>query len=258
MGLIVTAVMLALGLWQMDRFREQGRDALIERMQQPAVAMSDVVQLGQVPQDAYGRPVSVRGHYLADHQFLVPVQNRPGTFRILTGLQREDGSVVPIVRGVSGAQPPVVPQGEVEQTGIFLPSEGDGAQRSTGPGELGSVRLPDLAQRWTETLTPGFLNLDAAGAQAQGMQAAEIALPSNSGQARNSGYALQWWVFAAAAVATTIKFSRDAARGTGVMRPKDSPTGAEDAVDEPVDNSDQPLRAGEGDSSHAAVDSTSP
>ncbi len=45
----------------------------------------------------------------------------------------------------------------------------------------------------------GYVTLPADLATAQGLQPATPALPSGRGSGQNFGYALQWWVFAAAA-----------------------------------------------------------
>lgn len=216
-GLLVTIVMLGLGLWQMQSFRDQGREALLARMHEPAVELTDVAPAGQEPGDAYGRTVRVTGSYLPEQQLLIPVPHDPQRFRVLTALQLPDGSVVGVVRGVAtNPAPPPPPVGEVAQQGVFLPSEG-APEQVLPDGQLGTVRLPLLTQTWPQHLVPGFVNLDGAGANASGMTAAEVTLPTNAGEARNQGYALQWWIFAAAAVAATIKLSRDAAKGTGFM-----------------------------------------
>lgn len=213
-GLVVTAVMLGLGLWQAQTFRAQGQDAMRARMTQSAVPLESVLQVGQIPRDGYGRPVTVRGSYLPDQQLLVPVAGAPDRFRVVTAMRLADGSVLPVVRGVSsGTVAPPPPATETTQTGLLLPTEGESGE-ALPPGQLGSVRLQQLAQLWPDQLMPGFLSLDAAGAGAQGMPAAVVDVPSAAGQARNNGYALQWWIFAAAAIAATVKLSRDAGRGT--------------------------------------------
>lgn len=238
-GLVVTAVMLGLGLWQMQSYRDQGQEALIARMHEPAVQLTDVAPAGREPGDAYGRTVRTAGSYLADQQLLIPDPGDPNRFRVLTALQLADGSVVGVVRGVSTGSAPPPPAGPVTQQGVFLPSEAE-PEQTLAADQLGTVRLPRLAQLWPQPLVPGFINLDAEGATAQGLTAAEVPLPSNAGQARNQGYALQWWIFAAAAVAATIKLSRDAAKGTGFMREGSVVTavdGAGDNCGQPVDSS---------------------
>lgn len=238
-GLLVTAVMLGLGLWQMQSFREQGREALIARMHEPPVELTAVAPAGQAPGDAYGRTVRVAGTYLTDQQLLIPVPHEPTRFRVLTALQLADGSVVGVVRGVSaGPTPAPPPVDQVVQHGVFLPSEGE-PEYALPEGQLGTVRLPVLAQRWPQPLVPGFVNLDSEGASSQGLTAAQVTLPTNAGEARNQGYALQWWIFAGAAVAATIKLSRDAAKGTGFMaRPGQLATTVDSAGDNLVEDQD--------------------
>lgn len=235
-GLVLTAVMLGLGLWQMQSFRDQGRDALIARMHEPAVELIDVAPAGREPGDSYGRTVRVAGTYVPEQQLLIPVPHDPDRFRVLTALQLADGSVVGVVRGVSAdPSPPPPPDGEVIQQGVFLPSEAE-PEQLLPDGQMGTVRLPQLTQLWPQRLVPGFVNLDSQGATAQGLTAAEVTLPTNAGEARNQGYALQWWIFAAAAIAATIKLSRDAARGTGFMKRDDVMA---TPVDDPGDNGGQ-------------------
>lgn len=216
-GMVVTAVMLGLGLWQAESFRDSGRDALIARMNEPAVQLTEVAPVGQMPADAYGRTVEARGHYRPEQELLIPDPRDPSLHRVLSALELADGSVVPVVRGEGRGVPNPAPEGEAHARGVLLPSE---AEPETAPpaGQLGSVRLPRLAQLWEQPLVPGFIVLDAAGAQAQGLTPSEVRLPSNAGHARNQGYALQWWIFAAAAIAATVKLSRDAAKGTGFMK----------------------------------------
>ncbi|NNG20094.1 SURF1 family protein [Naumannella sp. ID2617S] len=238
-GLLVTAVMVGLGLWQMQTFRDQGQDAMRARMTQPAVPLESVVQVGQLPRDGYGRPVVARGSYLPERQVLVPEAGHPGRFRVLTALRLADGTVLPVVRGVvEGDQPPPAPGGRVEQIGLLLPTEAE-PETELPPGQLGTVRLPRLAQAWPEQLIPGFVSLGDADATAQGLTPAEVAVPSSAGQARNSGYALQWWIFAIAAIAATVKLSRDAARGTGLMAVGNVDKAGDNAVGDTPDTGDE-------------------
>lgn len=70
------------------------------------------------------------------------------------------------------------------------------------------MRLAQLAQLWPEPLIPGFITLDSAEAARQGLQPAAVNLPTGEGSWRNSGYALQWWVFALFALGMTIKIAQ--------------------------------------------------
>ncbi|WP_432559388.1 SURF1 family protein [Granulicoccus sp. GXG6511] len=231
LGLLVTAVMLGLGLWQMESFQNQGQQALIERMHEPAVPLAEAAPVGQMPADGYGRTVEARGEFLAAQQLTVPVHGDATQHRVLTAFQLPDGSVVPVERGIAQGAPAAPPSGETSVRGVLLPSEGEPGSELP-EGQIGSVRLPRIAQLWDQPLVPGFVVLDAELARAQGLTPAEVTLPSNAGHARNQGYALQWWIFAAAAVAATVKLSRDAAKGTGFM------ASGQQSVEEPGDNVD--------------------
>lgn len=216
-GLVVTAVMLTLGIWQMDSFRDQGQAALIARINEPPMPLLQVAPTGRMPEDAYGRTVEAGGRYLPTQQLVIPHSTQTGRARVLTAFELSDGSIVPVVRGETmDASGPPVARGE-RVRGVLLPSEAE-PEVELPSGHLGTIRLPRIAQLWEQSMIPGFLVLDTDHAHEQGLVAAEVTLPNNAGHARNQGYALQWWIFAAAAVAATIKLSRDAANGTGFMR----------------------------------------
>lgn len=214
LGLAAAVVMVFLGLWQMQVFESQGSDAALARTRQAPVPLSDLVTPGQeVTTDAYGRAVSTSGTYREDNQVLIPVAEDPGTYRVLTALQRDDGTLVPVVRGVTDsptAPPP--PTGHLDQHGAFLASEPlvDGV---FPPGQMGSVRLSLLAGMWPEPMVAGFITLtdDQARADHQ-LEPAPLYLPEGEGSSRNAGYALQWWVFAAAGLGFCWYIAHDLGR----------------------------------------------
>lgn len=208
-GLVVAAVMVVLGLWQLDVYHSQGEAEADRRAARPAVEVGSVARAGQPVPDGYGRTVTFRGAYLATTQALVPVADQPGTFRVVTALRLEDGDVLPVVRGVTrSSTPPAPPTGRQAGAGLLLPSE----EAPTGdlpPGQVSSVRLPTLAQTWPGPLVSGFVTLSPAESAAQGLDAAAVELPEASGRLRNGAYALQWWVFAAFAVGLAVRMARD-------------------------------------------------
>ena len=207
-GAVLTVTMLWLGLWQMRVFEDKENESAAARAGQAAVPLLDFVSLDGTVGDIYGKPASVRGRYLATQQARVTAEN--GTVRVLTAFQLADGRVLPVVRGVLPAGVttiPPPPAGEVTQSGIFLPSEAGSGRSDTGT-DLGTVRLPVLAQFWPQQLLPGFITLGAADSTAQGLGESVVALPSGSGSIQNIGYALQWWVFAAFGAFMTVRFVR--------------------------------------------------
>ncbi|MFT3860069.1 SURF1 family protein [Micropruina sp.] len=210
-GVVAAAVMTWLGFWQLQVFTDQGNASVQARTQQSPVPLLGQVGADGTVGDIYGKPVTVQGHYLAGEQVLVLGED--GVVRVLSGFQLSDGRVLPIVRGTvaQGASAPPVPTGERTETGLFLPSEAAADHPLTTGYDLGSVRLAQLAQLWPKPLMPGFITLDASAATAQGLQPAAVTLPTGEGSWRNSGYALQWWVFALFGLGMSIRIAQSMA-----------------------------------------------
>lgn len=207
-GTIVAAVMIWLGLWQMQVFTDSGMNTASARAAAPPVELLAHVHPDGTVDDIYARRVTSVGVYLPDQQILV--RGNAGVPRVLSALRLDDGRVLAVVRGRAESLPKP-PPGRVEISGVFLASE-PGAESPAPPGELGSVRLAALAQLWPQQLLPGYVTLGEADARAQGLDPAPITLPSGDGALRNGGYAIQWWVFAAFALGMGIKISHDLGR----------------------------------------------
>ena len=150
------------------------------------------------------------GSYLPDHQILIPGE---GGYRVLGAFEVVDGRTLPVVRGLTPSESDITPPpaGQVTETGLFLPGEGNvlddrGVAVQVPDGQLASVRMPALAQEWSN-LVPGFITLGAADSEEQGLAQAPVNLPTGEGSAQNSGYALQWWVFAAFGLGMAIKLA---------------------------------------------------
>ena len=204
LGTAVAGVMIMLGLWQMQVFEDQGQDGAIARMNQPAVPLDSVASAGTQITDGYGRTVTFEGSYVAEQQLLVPVSSAPGTFRVLTPALTADGTLVPVIRGeTTSTTAPTPPAGSVPQHGVLLASDAS-VDADLPPGQIGSVNLPVLVQRWEDPMIAGYVTLPADLAAAQGLQPATPQLPSGRGSGQNFGYALQWWVFAASAAGFSI------------------------------------------------------
>ena len=212
LGVVLTAAMVVLGVWQLDVYQRQGNDAAVRRAAGAPVALAAVAPPGGTVDDGYGRRVTFSGTYEPDLQVLVPGDG--GGYRVLTGLRQADGSVVAVVRGAE-AEPvsPAPPTGTVSRTGVLLPSEETSESTAVLPdGQIASVRLPTLAQTWPSPLVNGFVTLDTDGATAEGLSPVEVDLPEGQGRLRNGAYALQWWVFAAFALGMSIRVARDIGR----------------------------------------------
>lgn len=220
-GFALVAVMLWLGLWQMRVFEDsETRSAAARAALPPVPLLENVAADGTLTGDVYGRQVTVKGHYIAGQELVVPSARGP---RVLTAFEVADGRVVPVVRGLqpaSGAAPAPA-AGETSVSGVFLPSEPEAATPSeTG---MGSLRLARLAQLWPQQLLPGFVTVNPDLATAAGLEPAVPELPTQEdGPWRNAGYALQWWVFAGFAGFMTVRFVKALGRTGTVDEPADS------------------------------------
>lgn len=203
-GAVVALIMVFLGLWQMQVFIDKGNRTVEDRAAQPPVALIEHVSASSQVGDVYGRRVTVSGHYLADHQLLIPGEG--SSVRVLAAFEFADGRVVPIVRGLASDSSQVTPPpvGERTEMGLFLPGEGN-VEGQAESSELASVRMPLLAQKWPDAnLIPGFITLSAENAAAYGLAEGPVSLPQGDGSFQNGGYALQWWIFAAFAFGFTV------------------------------------------------------
>ena len=212
LGLGLATGMVLAGVWQLRVYASQGAEVAARRAAEPPVPLTSVAPVGEPIRDGYGRTVTVHGSYDPAHQILVPVPDRTDAYRVVTLLRQDDDRAVAVVRGVLteiGAAPP--PEGAQTQSGILLPSE-EAAASPGGPDGLGSVRVPQLAQRWPGPLVEGFVTLTAAEATAQGLEPAVVALPEGRGRLRNAAYAVQWWLFAGFTLVMSVRIARDVGR----------------------------------------------
>ncbi len=212
-GLVLAGAMAVLGIWQLDVYKSQGDNTALARAAAPALTLRDAAPAGTAVREGYGRSVRFQGRYDVSRQLLVGSGGAAG-YRVLTALVQDDGSVVPVVRGVvfSMAAPPPPPSGIIDEVGVLLPSEDDAPAGVASPGTVDAVRLPVLAQSWSGQLIGGFVTLSTADAEAQGLATAPLALPQAQGRLRNGAYAFQWWLFGAFAVAMAIRMARDFGR----------------------------------------------
>lgn len=218
--ILVAAVLLAVGMvllgrWQLDVYHDQGARASARRVAAPALPLGTVAPPGVAVTDGFGRSVAFDGRYEESLQLLVPLADEPGHYRVLTALRQGDGTLVPVVRGVvDNATAPAPPVEPVHQVGVLLPSEDtpDAPSTPLAPGQIGSVRVPALAQQWSGPLIDGYVTLTASDARAQGITPAPLDLPSAPGRFRNAAYAVQWWLFAAFVLVMSVRMARDVGR----------------------------------------------
>ncbi len=214
-GVVVAMVMLILGVWQMSSFQRSVVDIAEERASQAPVALAGNIRADGVVEDIYGRRVELSGSVVPGHTLLVGT-NWP--LRVAVPFEMTDGHIVALVLGVTD-DPVAVP--DVDRTdvrGVFTAGDADAdvtPPSDTPPGSMSTLRLQELAQTWPQPLVAGYVTLDAAGAAAFGLEPAVAELPEARGTSMHQGYALQWWVFAAAAIAFSIVVARGLKPGAG-------------------------------------------
>jgi cytochrome oxidase assembly protein ShyY1 len=199
---VAAVVMVLLGNWQFDRY--ETRSAINERI-------DEATRLAPGP--LAGEPVAwirvtVTGRYDSSNEILVRGRTVDGQvgFEVVTPLVRADGSAVLVDRGwvpparggaLAIPQVPPAPGGEVTVVGrVHLSESRPGAvTRREGRIETRRIGVARLAEELPYPVYPAYL---LAEDPAPGMT--EISVRhENSWQ--NAGYVVQWWLFAALAVA---------------------------------------------------------
>ncbi len=207
-GIIVAAVMLLLGLWQMSSFQRSIVDIAAERAAEPTLSLADSISSDGTIQDIYGRRVLLSGEIVPGNALYVGTQ---WPLRLTVPFEMTDGRIVPLVLGLTDRPVDITDLGQMDVEGIF--TAGDRADDVQAPSDapdnsLPALRLQELVQDWPQPMVAGYVTLNANQAAELGLAAATAELPEVQGTAMHQGYALQWWVFAGAAVAFSIVVAR--------------------------------------------------
>jgi len=214
--LVLGAVCIRLGLWQLDRRAERlaDNDRITANLAAAPVAIDTLVTPGVVvPETHEWRLVSVTGRYDADAQILVRYQYRDQDrgVDIVTPLVTDTGVAVLVERGwLLGDSPtpekiPAPPSGPVTVTGWLQPDSGAG-DSATRPeqGQVRAVASTGIGPTLGYPTYPGYVALTQQSPPAVGLEPAE--LPElDSGP--HFFYGLQWFFFAGLAVLGWCSFA---------------------------------------------------
>jgi cytochrome oxidase assembly protein ShyY1 len=251
---VASVVMVMLGNWQLDRYRE--RTSINERVD-AANAAAPVPLTGKLtaptaagtPGPSPGEPVAwtkvtVSGRYDPTNE----IQARGRTvgssvgFEILTPLILDDGTAVLIDRGWVPAPPggalespkvPAAPTGRVTIVGQVHLSESRPApvERRDGRLDTRRVNLPRLATHLPFPVYGAYVLLTE---QTPAADPAFVPIPIPHEDAwQNGGYAVQWWLFAGMAYILFGWQARKEAQepsGTGSPRPAERTEKTRDRV----------------------------
>jgi len=251
--LVLSAVCIALGMWQYGRYENRRDQAAVVHSNYDAapVALDQVLNDPEaaLPAADDWTPVSVQGSYCTTEDCVLYVRNRQLSSTVgfwqLVPFHADDGTTLLVVRGwvptdASDSQPhdpPAVPEGEMTVTARLRPAEVV-LDREPPPGQTHSVNPPQSAelmgQDSPDLVTRAYGEL-VAETPRDGGAAPErpAALPSpDTSLGPHLSYSFQWWIFAlffpAALVHRTRRLLQDAAAeeqeaGEAPSTPADAP-----------------------------------
>jgi cytochrome oxidase assembly protein ShyY1 len=246
--LALAAVMVGLGLWQLDRYHQRSaiNDRIDASARGQASPLTSVLSAdGQPPpESAAWTRVTATGRYDTDNQILVrgrTVNDRVG-FEVVTPLVIADGSgrdaqaggepiavlvdrgwIAPPAGGGATAMPdvPPAPGGQVTVTGRLHLTESrpSGVDRRDGWIETRRISVPRLADELPYRLYGAYVLLDK---QQPAADKRLVPVPVEHENAwMNAGYVVQWWMFAALTLAGLVWLARREAHGSRPAPPQD-------------------------------------
>jgi surfeit locus 1 family protein len=208
LSLIAFVVLIALGVWQIER--RAWKLALIDRVEQRVHAPAQPIPAPaswaaiSAANDEY-RHVSLKGRFLHDHETLVQAVTEEGPgYWVLTPLQRDDGTQVLVNRGFvpSERRDPSTrragnPDGQVEITGLLRITEPKGGFLRNNVPQHNRWYSRDVAAiaaaRGLGNVAPFFVDADAGSQSGSGPIGGltVVRFPNN-----HLIYALTWFALA--------------------------------------------------------------
>ncbi|WP_051799633.1 SURF1 family cytochrome oxidase biogenesis protein [Catenuloplanes japonicus] len=234
LAVAAAVVMVMLGNWQLSRYQE--RTAINNRIDRadsiaPVPLASALARptrtgtAGDAPAtDVEWTRITVTGRYDSANEILARSRTVDGQvgFEIVTPLVLSDGTAVLVDRGwippadggaLARPQVPPAPTGTVTVIGKihFSESKAGALERRDGRLETRRIGLPTLAPELPYPVYGAYVLLteqqpanDAAFSQIE---------PRHENSWQNGGYAVQWWLFAALALAGFVWLARREAQG---------------------------------------------
>lgn len=220
---VVALVCIGLGTWQISRYdwKHTANDDLRRNSEVAPVPVAQALPLLPNKPDTDSveyRRVTATGTYDATHQVLVrKVQvNGQNGYYVLTPL-RTQGRFLLVVRGfVATTQLPAPPDGTVSITGRVRPSDTADDKAAELTGQVESINAGQQAQRLGAPTYAGYVELLDGQPGTSGITA--IPAPDLSNPAggaiepQHIAYIMQWYIFAALAVAGPLVLARAEAR----------------------------------------------
>jgi cytochrome oxidase assembly protein ShyY1 len=235
-GAVLAVACTLAGLWQLDRYaakRDANADLRRNEALTPAPIETVLTPSRPFDRDQRFRKVTAAGRYDAAGQVLVrrrEVDDRLG-FLVVTPLRTSGGATLLVVRGFvpamgAATDTPAVPApstGAVTVTGRLFPSERGGIAEGLPAGQVDRIDVPALTARLDAPAYGGYLELISA----QPAQAGLATLPGpdlsnpagGAWEAQHLAYVVQWFLFAALALAAPFVLALLDARQPAPARP---------------------------------------
>ncbi|MGK5681290.1 SURF1 family cytochrome oxidase biogenesis protein [Actinoplanes sp. URMC 104] len=259
LAVAAAVVMVMLGNWQLRRYEE--RSAINDRIDAAdsvaAVPLTSVLTRPTAPgapgaapgKDLAWTKVTISGRYDPAHEIQARGRTVDGDvgFEIVTPLVLADGTAVLVDRGwvpapeggaLAAPVVPAAPTGQVTVVGQIHLSESRPApiERRDGRLDTRRISLPRLAPQMPYPVYGSYVLLTE---QTPANDAAFVRIPIEHEDAwQNGGYAVQWWLFAAMALAAYVYYARKEARGE-TPRAEPSPAAARPRSGDRVEEADR-------------------
>jgi surfeit locus 1 family protein len=219
---IVAVTCLSLGFWQLQRLAERRtRNAEIERewSRDPVLITAGVGREGLQPYT----PVRAHGIFDPEREVLIygrSLGGEPGHL-VVTPLIFDDGTGVLVDRGwvpfdhqtvpVADAAPPT---GELTIRGFVVPDEGDGSTVPDPNRVVGRLDVQGIASSLPYRILPRAIQLTRLPRSPQPSGLPVPLPPEELSEGPHLSYAIQWFAFAAIAVAGAVVLVRRERRST--------------------------------------------
>jgi cytochrome oxidase assembly protein ShyY1 len=226
--LLVATICIGLGTWQISRLASKHRanNELRHNDHASVTRVGDVLPIfGTRPppqaDDIQFRRVTVAGTYEASGQGLVR-QRSVGDdvgYLVLTPLRTSTATVL-VVRGfissgglTAGVTAPAPPSGPQTIAGRVMPAETASDKAAQLPaGQINSINASEQSSRLGAQVYDGYVELSAGQPGTQGLVAIpepDLSNPAGgAGELQHLAYVIQWFLFAALALAAPIVMAR--------------------------------------------------
>ena len=204
--ILLAAICVNLGLWQLDRARELSASLKESSNQDQRIyGLNDLTSPeGSLPVEAFGKKVSATGHYVGNYK--APNQkSSDGTTADweIALMQVDSSSAILVVRGLwkdRFAQPEIVMANEVEITGYIFPSQFEDRAANL-PSQLSRIDSSLLTSTAEFQLYDGFIALTSETLRTGEVTRArvEVSLPKGDVPGyywQHISYVAIWWFMA--------------------------------------------------------------